>query len=193
MQGKVVIISAPSGAGKTTLVRYLLAQEDLKLGFSISACTRPARTGEVEGRDYYFLTINAFTDKIEQDAFVEWEEVYKNQYYGTLKSEINRIWSSGRHVLFDVDVMGGTNLKQKFGDHALSVFIKPPSLVELQKRLESRGSETADKIASRVSKARQELKYEKKFDLVIVNDDLETAQNELTRQVKRFLEKTADQ
>jgi len=193
MQGKVVIISAPSGAGKTTLVRYLLAQEDLKLGFSISACTRPVRTGEAEGRDYYFLTIKAFTDKIEQDAFVEWEEVYKNQYYGTLKSEINRIWSSGRHVLFDVDVMGGTNLKQKFGDHALSVFIKPPSLVELQKRLESRGSETADKIASRVSKARQELKYEKKFDLVIVNDDLETAQNELTRHVKRFLEKKADQ
>ncbi len=124
MEGKVVIISAPSGAGKTTIVKHLLQIRELNLAFSVSACTRPIRPGEEDGKDYYFLTVNQFKDKIDDGEFLEWEEVYKNNYYGTLRSEVSRIWSMGMHVLFDVDVMGGINLKEKFGDNALAIFIQ---------------------------------------------------------------------
>ena len=153
MEGKAVIISAPSGAGKTTIVKHLLGIKDLNLAFSVSACTRPVREGEIDGRDYYFMTVDQFKDKIDEGEFLEWEEVYKNCYYGTLKSEVERIWNMDRHVLFDVDVMGGINLKEKFGDKALAIFIMPPSIEVLRARLEDRGTESAEKIRNRINKA----------------------------------------
>jgi guanylate kinase len=187
MVGKVVIISAPSGAGKTTIVKHLLKNSSLNLSFSVSACTRSPREGEVDGKDYYFLTVNQFRDKIEEGEFIEWEEVYKNQYYGTLRSEVSRIWAAGSHVLFDVDVMGGIHLKEKFGEQALSIFVKPPSLEVLRARLESRGTESADKIRNRVNKATLELKFAHKFDKVLLNDVLDKALREAEHLVTSFL------
>lgn len=189
MVGKAVIISAPSGAGKTTVVRHLLSKKELKLSFSVSACTRNKREGETEGKDYYFLTIDQFKTMIDNKEFIEWEEVYKNNYYGTLKSEIDRIWKMNRHVLYDVDVMGGINLKNIFKENALAIFILPPSVEVLQQRLEARGSETNDKIQKRLNKARHELKYANKFDAIIVNDDLNTALKECEKLVVDFLNK----
>ena len=157
MEGKAVIITAPSGAGKTTLVKHLLGKKELNLAFSISACTRPMRQGEVNGRDYYFMTLDSFKDKIDDNEFIEWEEVYKNSYYGTLKSEVERIWKMNHHILFDVDVMGGINLKDKFGEQALAIFILPPSIEVLKKRLEERGTESAVKIQNRINKSSLEL------------------------------------
>ncbi|MBN2764319.1 MAG: guanylate kinase, partial [Bacteroidales bacterium] len=142
MHGKVVVFSAPSGAGKTTIVKHLLNIKELRLEFSVSACTRPRREDEDHGRDYYFMTVDEFKSKIEENLFLEWEEVYKNSYYGTLKSEVDRIWNNGNHILFDVDVEGGVNLKQIFGEQALSVFVMPPSIEELQRRLEMRGTDS---------------------------------------------------
>jgi guanylate kinase len=189
MEGKAVIISAPSGAGKTTIVKYLLNIKALNLGFSVSACTRPVREGEIHGRDYYFMSVDEFKDRIEEGDFIEWEEVYKNFYYGTLRSEVSRIWSMDRHVLFDVDVMGGINLKEKFGNQALAVFIRPPSIEVLRARLECRGTESAEKIRNRVNKANLELKFARKFDIILLNDKLDKALAEAEKLVADFLKK----
>lgn len=187
-KGKCVIFSAPSGAGKTTIVHYLLTQ-DLGLEFSVSACSRDPRPNEVDGKDYHFLGIEKFQKKINEDAFVEWEEVYKNNFYGTLKSEMDRIWSKGNTVIFDVDVIGGLNLKKKFQDDALAIFVKPPSYSELEKRLRGRSTESEDKINQRMEKASKELAFAEEFDIVLVNDDLEQAFMQAANHVREFLSK----
>jgi len=186
MEGKLVIISAPSGAGKTTIVNHLLRNDD-RLEFSISATTRKPRGDEKNGIEYYFMTVNEFRKKIRNNSFVEWEEVYENQYYGTLKSEINRIWTSGKSVLFDVDVKGGINLKKIFCDQAASIFIMPPSVEELEKRLLARATDSREKIRMRVEKAKEEIKLADSFDYIVINDILEKAQDEALRIVKDFL------
>jgi guanylate kinase len=187
--GKAIIFSAPSGAGKTTIVRHLLGVEDLKLSFSVSATTRSKRAHEVDGRDYYFITPPEFIQRARAGEFVEWEEVYEGQYYGTLKSEIERIWAEGKHVIFDLDVIGGLNLKKILGDKALAVFVKPPSIEVLRFRLRNRSTETADKIAIRLEKAQHELTYEPRFDAVVVNDVLEDAFIQAEVLVREFLQK----
>lgn len=186
--GKCIIFSAPSGAGKTTIVHHLLSEE-LGLEFSVSACSREPRMNEVDGLDYHFLGLEGFKKNIEEDAFVEWEEVYTNNFYGTLKSEMERIWSQGKTVIFDVDVIGGLNLKKKFQDNAFAVFVQPPSYEELEKRLRGRSTETEDKINQRMDKANKELAFSPEFDVVLVNDDLEVACNEAKELVTKFLEK----
>jgi guanylate kinase len=173
-QGKAIIFSAPSGSGKTTLVHHLLANNP-NLSFSVSATTRPPRPGEVHAQDYYFLSLTAFKELIQQNAFVEWEEVYPNRYYGTLKSEIDRIWSKGHNVIFDIDVQGGLALKRYFGPQALAVFVQAPSLEVLKKRLLARASDPSDSINQRLEKASYELSFANRFDLIIRNDDLETS------------------
>ncbi|MDD4031845.1 MAG: guanylate kinase [Bacteroidales bacterium] len=187
MNKKVIIISAPSGSGKTTIINRLL-QSGLPLAFSISACTRPMREGEVNGKDYYFLSSDAFRKYIQEDAFVEWEEVYEGSFYGTLRSEPERIWSKGLYVLFDVDVVGGMNIKKVFKDQALSVFIMPPSIEELRKRLEKRGTDTREVIDKRIQKATREINFSERFDHIVVNDNLETAINKVAGLIKNFLE-----
>lgn len=187
MEGKLVIISAPSGAGKTTIVRHLL-NSGLNLSFSISATTRPLRGNEVDGKDYFFLTVPEFKKKIDNEEFVEWEEVYRNLFYGTLRSELDRIWGEGDHVLFDVDVQGGINLKNKFRANAIAIFIMPPSIDELENRLKRRGTDNPGKIKMRLDKAKEELDMASQFDLVVVNDQLEKAQNEVIDKVSTFLE-----
>lgn len=187
--GKCVIFSAPSGAGKTTIVRYLLEQ-NLGLEFSVSACSREPRGNEVNGKDYFFLGVEGFKQKIEQDAFVEWEEVYTNNFYGTLKSEIERIWENGKIVAFDVDVVGGINLKKIFGNQALSIFVNPPSIQELEKRLRARNTETEDKINMRLSKAQQEITFAPQFDVIILNENLDLACNQAKEVVQTFIEKS---
>jgi len=191
MTGKVIIISAPSGAGKTTIVKHLIGKREFNLAFSISACTRPIRDGEVEGRDYYFLPVDQFKAMIDDNAFLEWEEVYKNSYYGTLKSEVERIWKNNQHVLFDVDVMGGVNLKEKYGEDALAIFIMPPSIEVLKERLEKRGTESGEKIRNRINKASLELKFARKFDIMVVNDELPRTLEETEKLVADFLNKTS--
>jgi guanylate kinase len=186
MEGKCIILCAPSGAGKTSITKFLLTQE-LGLEFSISVCNREKRENEVEGEDYYFLNTKDFKQKIENEEFVEWEEVYKDNYYGTLKTEINRIWESGKNVIFDVDVEGGLSLTKHFGEKALAIFIKPPSVEALEQRLRSRGTEDEEKIQKRLDKAEKELGYSKWFDTIIVNENLETAQQEVLSIVKSFL------
>lgn len=184
--GKCVIFSAPSGAGKTTIVRYLLEQ-NLGLEFSVSACSREPRGNEIDGKDYFFLGVEGFKKRIEQGAFVEWEEVYVNNFYGTLKSEIERIWSSGKIVAFDVDVIGGLNLKKIFGNQALSIFVNPPSIQELENRLRARNTETEDKINMRLSKAQHEITFAPEFDVVILNDNLEDACKKAKEVVQTFI------
>ncbi len=186
MQGKLIVLSAPSGTGKTTLVKYLL-QQDLKLAFSVSACNREKRPHEKEGKDYYFLSTTEFKKKIRNGEFVEWEEVYPDQLYGTLKSEVERIWSRGLNVIFDVDVIGGLNIKKQYGNRALAIFIMPPSIKELQNRLLKRSTETGSKLRTRIAKARAEMKYAPEFDVIIVNKDLETAKKEVLLTVSEFL------
>ncbi len=187
MNGKLIIVSAPSGAGKTTLVKHLLGQ-GLNLEFSISATSRGKRHNEAHGKDYYFLTPEEFKTKIDAEHFLEWEEVYEGKYYGTLKSEVDRISQKGGNVIFDVDVVGGLNIKQQYGDRALAIFIKPPSVEELERRLKSRATDDEETIASRVAKAEHELTYGEKFDVIIVNDDLNTASHEMVNRVKDFIE-----
>ncbi len=191
MKGKVIILSAPSGAGKTTILKYLLHQ-DLDLEFSVSACNRKKRNGEEHGKDYYFLSTNEFINKINQGEFVEWEEVYKGRYYGTLKSELDRIWSKGKHVVFEVDVRGGLNLKKNFKDKALSIFIKPPSIDELKKRLLERSSESLDEISTRIEKAREEMIVAYRFDIIIVNNQLEEAKNQAYQAIYNYINQNND-
>jgi guanylate kinase len=186
LTGKSIIFSAPSGAGKTTIVHHLLSK-NLGLEFSISACSRGPRIHEVDGKDYYFLDVEIFKQKIKEDAFVEWEEVYTNNFYGTLNSEMQRIWSKGKTVIFDVDVVGGLNLKKEFGDNALAVFVEPPSYEELEKRLRGRSTESEDKIRQRMEKAAKELAFAEEFDHILVNDDLHVAFQKAEELVKDFL------
>jgi guanylate kinase len=186
MKGKLVIISAPSGAGKTTIVKHLL-KSNLNLGFSVSATTRSPRAGEIDGEDYYFLTLEEFRRRVRNDEFVEWEEVYKDHLYGTLKSEIDRIWNKGRHAIFDVDAIGGINLKNKFGNQAAAFFIMPPSVEELETRLVVRGKDSQDKIKMRVEKARKEMELANQFDFVVVNRELDRAVKEVMETVSSFL------
>lgn len=186
MEGKLVIISAPSGAGKTTIVNHLLRNDD-RLEFSISATTRKPRGAEKNGTEYYFLQVEEFRKKIRNNSFVEWEEVYKDQYYGTLKSEIERIWSAGHSVLFDVDVKGGINLKKIFSSQAVSIFIMPPSVEELEKRLLARATDSPEKIRMRVEKAKEEIKLAESFDHIVINDIIENAQDDTLRIVSEFL------
>ena len=186
IQGKVIIFSAPSGAGKTTIVHALL-KEIPELTFSISACSRLPRENEKDGKDYFFIGVEQFKDQIEQDQFVEWEEVYKEHYYGTLKSELSRIWSEAKTVVFDVDVQGGINLKAKFNNSALSVFVMPPNIEVLEHRLRMRKTETEEKIKQRIEKAEAEMKLSNKFDVVIKNDNLENAIDEAKKLIHNFI------
>lgn len=171
MNGKAIIVSAPSGAGKTTLVKHLLRTLPV-LEFSVSACSRAKREGETDGKDYYFITVEEFQNKIQNDEFVEWQEVYSGSYYGTMKSELIRIWSKGGTPIFDVDVVGGLNLKKYFGDQALAIFIQPPTLEVLQDRLRNRGTEDDESLMKRILKAEYELGFASWFDEIIVNDNL---------------------
>ena len=190
MEGKLVIISAPSGAGKTTIVNHLL-RKGLNLEFSVSATTRAPRGKEKNGKEYYFISAEDFKEKIRKNEFTEWQEVYKNQFYGTLKSEIERIWADKKHVIFDVDVKGGINLKNIFGDKAISVFIMPPSVKEIEKRLINRATDDRSKIKIRVEKAIEEMKLADNFDHIVTNDNLERAKNEVYEMVKSFLSNVA--
>lgn len=186
-EGKCIIISAPSGAGKTTIVHHLL-QQFPELEFSISACTREKRDNETDGKDYHFLSLEDFNDNIDKGVFVEWEEVYPGQRYGTMRSEIHRVWAKGNIVIFDVDVLGALNLKKIFDVQALAVFIMPPSIDELASRLRSRAAEPPEKIEMRVKKAAEEMKYSPKFDKVVVNDGLPHAFADAVNLVTLFLE-----
>jgi guanylate kinase len=184
--GKCIIFSAPSGAGKTTIVHRLL-NEINSLEFSVSACSRLARPNEKNGEDYYFLGVEEFRKKINEQAFVEWEEVYPNNFYGTLKSEIERIWSNNKVVVFDVDVVGGLNLKHFFGSNALAVFVQPPSVEVLEERLRSRKTETDEKIHMRISKATFEINRAKEFDYILVNNNLDVAVEEIKERIIQFI------
>ena len=188
MKGKLVIISAPSGAGKTTIVKYLLGS-GLNLTFSVSATTRRIRGNEINGKDYFFLSVREFRDKIGKGEFVEWEEVYKDHYYGTLKSEIKRIRDENKNVLFDVDVKGGINLKHIYGKDSISIFIMPPSITELENRLINRGTDSQEKIRMRITKAQEEMKSADKFDHIVINDNLEKAQTESYKLIYDFINK----
>ncbi|OIQ37478.1 MAG: guanylate kinase [Crocinitomix sp. MedPE-SWsnd] len=186
IKGKCLIFSAPSGAGKTTLVHYLLRNMD-ELEFSISAASREPRGREVDGEDYHFLSVDEFKSRIEADAFVEWEEVYTDMFYGTLKSEVEKAWSKGKTVVFDVDAEGGINLKNIFRNHALSIFVKPPSLFVLEQRLRDRRTETENSIQKRLGKAQGELDKAEKFDYILLNDNLEKACHEAKDLVTQFI------
>lgn len=185
-EGKLVIFSAPSGAGKTTIVHHLLKQIP-QLAFSVSATTRQKRGEEVHGKDYYFISKEEFLHRIAQKEFVEFEEVYKDNFYGTLRSEIERLWSEGKQVIFDIDVEGGLHLKKKFGDRALAVFVQPPSLEVLIERLHGRATDSQEKLKERIEKAEKELAYADKFDLILKNDELKTACAEAEQLVSKFL------
>ncbi len=185
-EGKLFVFSAPSGSGKTTLVRHLL-QQQLPLGFSISATSRAPRGTEENGKDYYFLGEKEFKQKIQDNAFVEYEEVYSGTFYGTLHSELERLWGEGKHVLFDIDVKGGLNIKDQYPNQTLSVFVESPSLYELEKRLRERGTESEDKIQQRLDKSASELTFSQDFDVILVNDNLEEAKQEVVRLVRQFL------
>ena len=186
MANKVLIFSAPSGSGKSTVVNHLLKFHP-EFEFSVSATSRPPRGQEQDGVEYYFLDVEEFRRRIEADAFVEYEEVYPDRFYGTLKSEVNRIWAKGHVIIFDVDVKGGVSLKKYFGDAALSVFIQAPSVEELRKRLIGRATDSMEAIETRVAKAAEEMTYAPKFDKVLVNDDLATAYREAENLVDTFL------
>lgn len=182
----MIIVTAPSGAGKTTIVRHLINTFD-NLSFSVSATTRSPRNGEVDGTDYYFLTLRKFKNRIKKDAFAEWEEVYPDKFYGTLKKEIEKKWRDKKNIIFDIEVKGATNLKKLYGDRALAIFIKPPSLDELIRRLENRQTEDRRSLDERIARAKEELTYEDKFDCVLVNDQLAVAIETAEKMVADFL------
>ena len=184
--GKLIVISAPSGAGKTSIVHFLLAQID-SLSFSVSACSRLRRENETDGIDYHFLAAEQFQKEIKENAFLEWEEVYENQYYGTLKSEVEKIWQKGKTVIFDVDVEGGINIKKQYPTECLSIFIMPPSLAVLEERLQSRGSESAESLQKRVIKAKGEIAKSEEFDKVILNDNFDVACKKSMEAIQTFI------
>lgn len=186
MPGKLVIFSAPSGSGKTTLMRAMM-ERNLNLAFSISACTRPPRGTEKHGVDYYFLSPEEFRQKIKADAFLEYEEVYEDRYYGTLKSEVDRLWSLGKNVVFDIDVVGGLNLKKMYGEQALSIFVEAPSLEVLESRLRGRNTDSEADLAMRLAKAKEEMDYAPRFDVRIVNDDLDQAIEKTESIIRNFI------
>ncbi|MBU3820563.1 guanylate kinase [Flavobacteriaceae bacterium XHP0103] len=186
-QGKLIVFSAPSGSGKTTIVRHLLGIDRLNLEFSISATSREKRGTEVDGKDYYFLSAKEFKSKIKNEEFLEWEEVYRDNFYGTLKTEVERIWATGKHVIFDIDVSGGLRIKRKFPEQTLAIFVKPPSIDELKIRLKKRSTESADKINMRVAKASAELATAPLFDVIIENDILENALEKAETLVDNFV------
>ena len=188
MNGKLIIFSAPSGSGKSTIINYLLKQ-GLNLQFSISATSRPLRGTEQDGVEYFFLSPEEFKKRIANDEFVEYEEVYPDRFYGTLKSQVEKQLAEGQNIIFDVDVVGGCNIKRFYGDRALSVFIQPPSIEELRKRLEGRGTDSPETINSRIAKAEFELSYAPKFDLIVVNDELEKAEAQALEAIRKFLNK----
>lgn len=185
-KGKLIIFSAPSGSGKTTIIKHLL-DLDLGLAFSISATSRAIRGTETDGKDYYFLSVEDFRSKIEGNEFLEYEEVYPGNYYGTLKKEVERLRNEGKHVVFDVDVVGGCNIKKFYGNDALSVFIQPPSIEELESRLKNRSTDSEETIAKRVAKAAYELSFASKFDVVLINDKLEEALSKAENIVREFI------
>ena len=189
MAPKIIIFSAPSGAGKTTIIRYLMKMDYLHLEFSISATSRPPRNNEIHGKDYYFLSVSEFQNKINNGEFLEWEEVYDNQYYGTLKTEVDRIWERRKNILFDIDVQGGLNIKNIYKEKALAVFVSPPSLDELKTRIEKRSSESREWINKRIAKAKYEMSFADQFDKVLLNDDLEKTLKESEKLVLDFIEK----
>lgn len=186
MSGKLIIVSAPSGAGKTSVVKRLM-QAELNLEFSVSATSRAPRQGEIHGKDYFFIPVEEFRAKIDRDELLEWQEVYPNQYYGTLKSEVERIWNAGHHVLFDVDVMGGMNLKKMYPEISLSLFIMPPSIEVLEQRLRLRSTETEESLRKRLDKAGKEIGFAGHFDMTIVNDILEQAVAKAIESVSKFV------
>ena len=186
-KGKLLVFSAPSGSGKTTIVRHLLNIPYLDLEFSISATSRPRRGAEIDGKDYYFISQEAFKQKIKNGEFLEWEEVYRDNFYGTLNSEIERIWAMGKHVIFDIDVAGGLRIKRKFPEETLAVFVKPPSVDELKIRLKQRKTESEEKINMRIAKASIELATAPQFDVIIKNHDLDTALKEAEELVADFI------
>lgn len=185
--GKLIVFSAPSGSGKTTIVRHLLEQKELHLDFSISATSRQKRGDEIDGKDYYFLTPENFQAKIDANEFIEYEEVYKDNYYGTLKTELERIWAMGKHVIFDIDVIGGLNIKKQFPKNTLAIFVSPPSVEELERRLRYRQTESEEKIQMRLAKAEREIAESSKFDIILKNYDLEIAKNDAYKLVSDYL------
>ncbi len=186
VKGKLIIFSAPSGAGKTTIVHHLLGKLP-QLEFSVSACSRPMRKDEAQGVDYFFISVEEFKKRISNKEFIEWEEVYKDNFYGTLKVEIERIWKKGKHVIFDLDVVGGVNLKNIYGDQALAIFVMPPTIEHLELRLKLRETETSESIARRMGKAKNEINDANLFDKIILNDKLEYAFEEAEKAVASFI------
>ena len=184
--GKLIVISAPSGAGKTSIVHFLLEKME-PLSFSVSACSRAKRENETDGTDYHFLGVEGFKSKISEDAFLEWEEVYENQYYGTLKSEVERIWKEDKTVIFDIDVVGGLNIKKQYPSECLSIFIMPPSLKALEERLQKRGSESTQSLEKRLAKAKGEIARSGEFDKVILNDDFDMACKETKQLIQTYI------
>ena len=184
--GKLIIFSAPSGAGKTTIVKHLL-ESNLNLQFSISVASRPKRPNETDGKDYYFISVEDFKKKIKNDEFLEWEEVYKDHFYGTLKSEVERILAQGNNVIFDVDVVGGLNIKKYYENKAMAVFVMPPSVLHLEQRLRGRSTESEDNLKKRVEKAEHELSFKDKFDYILINDDIEVAFAKAIKVVSEFI------
>ena len=189
-KGKLIIFSAPSGSGKTTIVRHLLQQPELNLAFSVSATSRPKRGDEKHGEHYYFLSLSEFKDHIKEDDFLEWEEVYRDNFYGTLNSEVERLWAERKNVIFDIDVAGGLRIKKKYPEQTLAVFVKPPSVDELKIRLKKRSTESEDKINMRIAKASVELATAPQFDEIIKNYDLDTALEEAHKLVADFIGET---
>jgi guanylate kinase len=187
IEGKLIVFSAPSGSGKTTIVQHLLKQKELNLDFSISATSRNPREHEVNGEDYYFMSLEEFKKHIKQDDFLEWEEVYRDNFYGTLKKEVERIWEKGKHVVFDIDVVGGLDIKHIYPERTLAVFVEPPSIEELKIRLKKRKTETEDRINMRVAKASIEMATAPQFDFIIVNNDLQKALEESYTLVHNFV------